>query len=109
VAAIAHADGDGELVAAGGTDDADELLLGCGEDHGGPPCWRFEANAGAVYGLPPGLQTFLSSLYCSTVRLRRGGRRWCFLKIELILVGARVATGEPGPLRGWGDAWKAAQ
>ena len=29
--------------------------------------------------------------------------------IELILVGARVATGEPGPASGMGDGWKAAQ
>src|SRR5262249_15185371 len=51
VAVPSHQHGDGEIAALSGADDADELLLGRGEDHGrGPGCWF----SGLTRGKRPG-------------------------------------------------------
>jgi hypothetical protein len=86
-------------VASRGADDADELALGSGEDHGEALLLAFGANAGALYGLRfpllPGCVSALVRL-ASAAGSRGGDGR---VRQELATAIGRPASGGPlGPL-----------
>src|SRR5262245_20444908 len=65
VAVAAHQHGDGEVAALGGADDADELRVGGGEDHGWALTYQSNTPEYSQNDTAPSLKSLSASFNCS--------------------------------------------